>query len=90
MAARNMGGLGALQVKNSGTDGAYYTRRHVVGKWKHVLSRPTFYKMRGFNASTNSYEFWLAISPGQGPPSGASLTNITIAVVYNDSYPTNE
>lgn len=84
---QKMGAILELQIKDSGTDGTYYTRNHTVGKWGHTMVRPTAYKMRGFNASTGQNEFWLAITPTQGPPSGASLSNIVIAAVILDVFP---
>lgn len=63
---------------------------HTVGKWKHVMIRPRFYKMRGYNAATVDYEYWITNNPDAGPPSGAILTNKSISAILIDTFPTEE
>lgn len=89
MAALNMGQTGrqAVMVASSSN---YTTVRHVLGPWRHLNVRPTEYKMRGFNASTGQYEYWSTTNPSAGPPSGATLTNKSIAAVLVDAFPTVE
>lgn len=86
-APQRMASTDALQIKDTGTSGKYFTRNHTVGKWAHTMVRPTVYKMRAFNPATGQFEFWLASVPAQGPPSGAAVTNKVIAAVFSDSFP---
>lgn len=88
MAAHSIGGVGELQVK-SNSDATYLNKRHVVGEWKYFAVYPTEYKMRAFNALTGTYEFWVTFNPNHGPPSGAVVTNKTIAAILTDQWPTS-
>lgn len=85
-----MGSVGAMQVKDAGHDGTYASIMHNTGQWKTTMISPVIYKMRGFNTSTAQYEFWLANNPRQGPPSGATVTNKTIAAVMKNVFPTEK
>ena len=86
MASQQMSPVGRI-VDRQGT---FLSVRHAPGQWRHVMIRPVQYKMRGFNASTSQYEYWQTYNPSAGPPSGASLTNKSIAAVIVDSFPTSE
>lgn len=45
----------------------------------------TYYKMQGFNASTNSYQVWFSTgAPLLIPPSGDALSNIEIVLTWID------
>jgi hypothetical protein len=45
----------------------------------------TYFKMQGFNTSTNSYEIWFSMgSPLLIPPSGHTLSNIEIVLSWID------
>jgi hypothetical protein len=45
----------------------------------------TYFKMQGFNTSTNSYEVWFSMgSPLLIPPSGHTLSNIEIVLTWID------
>ena len=71
-------------------EASFSTVRHAPGRWKHIMVAPVQYKMRGYNPSTGQDEYWQTNNPAAGPPSGASLTNKTIAAVITDSFPTSE
>lgn len=43
------------------------------------------YKMRGYNSSTLSFEYWHTYSPQSSPPSGNALTNVAIAAILIDA-----
>lgn len=85
--AQQMAAIGALQIKDAGTDGKYAQRKRTFGSWATTMVRPTLFKMRGFNASTGQFEYWLALNPNQGPPNGDIVSNTVIADVYMDSFP---
>jgi hypothetical protein len=88
MAARAMGGMGEVQVKNASPDGTFLSSFHAPGTLGHIMVAPTLYKMRGYNAGTSSFEFWLTDNPNAGPPTGANLTNKTIsAILVNPNLP---
>ncbi len=45
----------------------------------------TYYKLQGFNSSTNSYEVWFSMgSPLLVPPSGHTLSNIEVILTWID------
>lgn len=64
--------------------------RHAPGKWKSTMIRNIEYKMRGFNALTNQFEYWSTHNPLAGPPSGNTLTNKAISAIIVDKFPDGE
>jgi len=45
----------------------------------------TYFKLQGFNTSTNKYEIWFSMgAPLLIPPSGHTLSNIEIVLVWID------
>lgn len=82
-----MNGLGEIQINNAGAPGSFYTVRHNTGIWIPAITTQIEYKMSGFNPLTGQSEFWSALNPRQGPPSGASLLNINIAAIITNFLP---
>jgi len=89
MPAQTWGAVGVIQVQDSGTNGQYMVNPHIPGDMKPALALyPTQYKMRGWNPLTSTWEHWTTNNSVAGPPSGANLTGIVIAMTLKSNYPT--
>lgn len=75
-----MGAADMWQVKDASPAGVFRVNAYGMNMGLAVPKFPVYYKMRGFNASTQLYETWMSSNPNvSGPPNGDILTNICIA-----------